>query len=125
VIKLMASKTREIIANLESLRGDAPAITLEALQERKLPAGMDRFLFNLAVSAARVAASRRARTQLTIVARARRLWRSWQRSEHLCCMFAAQYRVALSHWLVVIVALLFPRLLLGFILLANDLAQRV
>jgi len=53
LIKNLALKTKDILTKLESLKVEDPEdkklyITLEALQNRKLPPGMDRFLYNVA-----------------------------------------------------------------------------
>jgi len=51
MIKAMAVKTKELLANLETFKvdhSDGKYVTLEDLQRLKLPANMDRFLFNVA-----------------------------------------------------------------------------
>jgi len=53
VIKNMALKTKELLANLETFKvehSDGKYVTLEDLQKLKLPANMDRFLFNVALA---------------------------------------------------------------------------
>eukprot|EP01133_Synstelium_polycarpum_P017761 gene17761-21184_t len=52
VIKGLALKVKDLLAKLETLRVETEdgksIVTLESLQERKLPPGMDKFLFNVA-----------------------------------------------------------------------------
>lgn len=55
LIKNLAMKTKDLLTKLESLKVEDPDdnkmyITLEALQSRKLPPGMDRFLYAVAAA---------------------------------------------------------------------------
>ncbi|XP_072177389.1 DENN domain-containing protein 10-like [Diadema setosum] len=52
VIKEISKKTTELLNNLKSLAGDEddPKITLEMLQERKMPPATERFLFGVATA---------------------------------------------------------------------------
>jgi len=53
IIKLIATKTKELVSNVASLKTSHPDgsyITLEELEQKKLPLNMDRFLFNVALA---------------------------------------------------------------------------
>ncbi|EFA75471.1 FAM45 family protein [Heterostelium album PN500] len=53
LIKLLTQKIKDLLGKLESLKVEVDGksiVTLESLQERKLPAGMDKFLFNVATA---------------------------------------------------------------------------
>ncbi len=43
-------RTKNLLAKLESWRGDEAHITYKPLQQKKLPAGMDNFLFKVAAA---------------------------------------------------------------------------
>eukprot|EP00002_Diphylleia_rotans_P009115 TRINITY_DN1912_c0_g1_i1.p1 TRINITY_DN1912_c0_g1~~TRINITY_DN1912_c0_g1_i1.p1 ORF type:complete len:346 (-),score=85.37 TRINITY_DN1912_c0_g1_i1:135-1172(-) len=47
IVKILAQKTRELLTNLQAL-GGGESITKEVLQQKKLGAAMERFLFNVA-----------------------------------------------------------------------------
>jgi hypothetical protein len=50
VIKELMVRTKNLLAKLESWKGDQPHITYKLLQQKKLPAGMDNFLFRVAAA---------------------------------------------------------------------------
>jgi len=53
IIKTIALKTKDLLGNLETFKGDHPDgkyVTMDDLHGMKLPANMDRFLFNVALA---------------------------------------------------------------------------